>query len=424
MNARTVCAALAAAICTAVNAASITIGSVTQRWPWNNKVDITYTVTDGQNRAAGIYYGIDFDVTANGRIYHIFGCDLGASAEGGAAGRQHTVTWIAPVGIRATDCSMTATLYPTNVPSGNDYMIVDLTSGKVMYEGLFATQDESNARYNIAEYKTSKLILRKIPKWVDRNDLPNASILTGAGYHTGDDVNYPTSISRPNTSKTWATDRDYYLGVFPVTQSQYQKIYGSNPSEKKTTISGNEVTHRPVEKVSYGDLRSSAASTSQIPAVNSNTGTFFQRLNFKTGLYFDLPTEVMFEIAERAGSTTTYYWGDTMVTNYVVCSENSGNSTVAVGSRLPNDWGFYDACGNLWEWCLDVAVEGNLTARTDAFTPAWAASGNTRRWWFHGGGGWNQASTHTDFKASARGTANANSLRSNGLGFRVSFVAK
>ena len=44
-----------AAITTAANAASITIDSVTQRWPWNNKVDITYTVTDGQNVAAGAY---------------------------------------------------------------------------------------------------------------------------------------------------------------------------------------------------------------------------------------------------------------------------------------------------------------------------------------------------------------------------------
>ena len=46
---------LSGAMVVTANAASITIDSVTQRWPWNNKVDITYTVTDGQNVAAGVY---------------------------------------------------------------------------------------------------------------------------------------------------------------------------------------------------------------------------------------------------------------------------------------------------------------------------------------------------------------------------------
>ena len=50
----------------AVNAASIAIDSVAQRWPWNNKVDITYTVTDGQNHAAGVYCGIEFNVSVPG----------------------------------------------------------------------------------------------------------------------------------------------------------------------------------------------------------------------------------------------------------------------------------------------------------------------------------------------------------------------
>lgn len=40
----------------------------------------------------------------------------------------------------ATNTSLTATLFTTNVPSGNDYMVVDLATGAVVYEGLFATQ--------------------------------------------------------------------------------------------------------------------------------------------------------------------------------------------------------------------------------------------------------------------------------------------
>ena len=129
-------AAIAASAMAANAASSITIDSVQQRWPWNNKVDITYTVTDGQNRAGGIYAGINFAITIPGYSTQVVsGNSLAASAEtGGPGSRQYTVTWTAPGGVKATSCSVTATLFPTNVPSGNDYMIIDLASGAIIYE--------------------------------------------------------------------------------------------------------------------------------------------------------------------------------------------------------------------------------------------------------------------------------------------------
>ena len=72
---------------------SVEIDSVIQRWPWNNKVDITYTVADGQNLVNGRYYKLVFTATINGKPYTIDGTtDLGASANTGT----HTVTWTAP----------------------------------------------------------------------------------------------------------------------------------------------------------------------------------------------------------------------------------------------------------------------------------------------------------------------------------------
>ena len=405
-TARTFLATTLASAVLAVSAATtITVDSVVQRWPWNNKVDITYTIGGGQDLANGNYQKIVFTTVIDGVTYTIDGVkDVGASANAGT----HTVTWTLPSGVKSTSCTMSAAVYAADAPSGDDYMIIDLTktSDNVTYEGLLATQDASNARYNTATYKTDKLVLRKVP--------------AGGPYPTGDSANY-SSGNDADSSTTWTTDRDYYIGVFFVTQYQYQKLYGSNPSDKKTAIAGNEVTHRPVENVSWDDLRlSTTAVTSSIPAVASNSGTFFQRLNYITGnqYNFDLPTEVMFEIAERAGATTAYYWGNTMVTNYVVCSDNSGNSTVAVGSRLPNAWGLYDTAGNLWEWCLDDWVTGNLTARTDAFTPAWA-SGTSRR---VRGGAWYNPSSQTSFRASHRG-GDTHSKRTNAIGFRVSRIA-
>ena len=396
--------------------ASVTITGVTQRWPWNNKLDISYTVGGGQTRTSGVYCGIRFVFTANGETWQIEGSSIGASAENGS----HVATWTAPQGIVTTDGSMTATLFSTNVPSGDDYMVVDLASGDVAYEGLFATQEDSNARYNTAEYKTGKLVLRKVA--------------AGGPYPTGDTANYPSG-NDANTSTTWTTARDYYIGVFPVTQSQYQTIYGSNPSGKKNAQSGHDdniPAHRPVEQVSWNTLRlASTAPDSHIPAVSSFTGTFFQRLNFRTGLYFDLPTEVMFEIAERAGTTTPFFWGSNAADGdaYAVHKNNTslGGMEMAVGSRLPNGWGLYDMAGNVREWCLDDSAAGDLANRSDAFTPSSASAANRRT---HGWGAWSEALTNASnanepkrFRSSYRGSMDPDTSTSSLTGFRVSLIA-
>ena len=329
--------------------------------------------------------------------------DVGANASDGT----HTVTWTLPSGLRANGCTMTAQLFSADNPSGDDYMVVDLDTGAVLYEGLLATQDASNDRYNTATYKTDKLVLRKVP--------------AGGPYPTGDSVHYATQ----NASTSWTTDRAYYIGVFPVTKYQYAKIgylEGSKPSGNNGDTTGTNVKeHRPVGNVSWDDLRlSGTASISRIPAVvSSDSGTFFQRLNCKTGLYFDLPTELMFEIAERAGSTKAYFWGDAANADYVVCSDNSDNTTVAVGSRLPNDWGLYDMAGNVWEWCLDDKMDDdNLALRTDVFSPAWASGANRR---LRGGGTYLDPLSRSSYRASHRDGWAANT-RMVQEGFRVSII--
>ena len=405
----------AAAVACGANASSITIDSVVQRWPWNNKVDITYTVTNGQKRAAGVYCGVEFNVSVPGYgDILVHGYSLGASAEGDENGKQHTVTWTAPSGVKSTDCTISATLFSTNVPSGNDYMIVDLDSGETYYEGLMDTQDASNSRYNTDDYKTDKLVLRKIPKWADHGDLPNADALTAlGGYPTGDDVNYSTVNSRKN----WQTAKDYYAGVFLVTLYQYTKLGLSNPSTYyKTDSEGNRANLRPVQNVSWIDLRTNINPTNPIPAVTSNEGKFFQRLNFKTGFYFDLPTEVMFEIAQRAGATTSYSWGNTTneLPNYCICKDNSGMTTWEVGSKLPNNWGLYDTAGNVWEWPLDKSGRTNLAGASDPFVPEGTGSQYRTRGW-----GWCESdSGQAHYRASYRATTTSNGGGRN-RGFRV-----
>ena len=400
----------------AYSATNVTISSVTQRWPWNNKVDITYTVEGGQTRAAGVYCGLRFALLANGQTYAFDGATVGASAEDGT----HTVTWTAPQGIVTANGSMTATLFTTNVPSGNDYMIIDLTSGDIIYEGLFAAQSDSNARYNTDEFKTTKMVLRKIPKWADRGTLPNASSLSSLnGYPTGDDehcanVSQTGDSTKLNGRNDWQTDHDYYIGVFAVTVAQYNKVYLNSSSTKTPQLS-----------VSWDVLRDSeTAPTSSIPTVaTAGTGTFFQRLKYLTGnkFAFDFPTEVMFEIAERAGATTTYFWGDDFDADYVVYSGNSGGNFANVGTRKPNAWGLYDMAGNAWEWCLDAISPEDLKDRPSAFEPYWVKGSTNCR--YRGGATKRHDDSAVGFYASRR----AAGKKSNGdmeIGFRVSMIAE
>ena len=378
-------------------ATSIHVDSVAQRWPWNNKVDITYTVRDGQDVSASKFYKIVFTTVIDGVTYTIDGSTLGASANTDT----HTVTWIAPAGLRCANCTMSAAIYDSDVPSGDDYMIVDLTSGAVTYEGLYASQSASNDRYNTATYKTEKLAMRKVP--------------AGGPYQVLKDGKYkPTNT----------TSRAYYIGIFPVTQRQYELV-GADAGSTPSNHTGDNL--RPVERISYSELRTDIASTSSIPLVaTADTGTFFQRLCYKTGnkLAFDLPTDVMFAIAARAGVKTTYYWdSDTADSSKFVCNENSGGHTIAVGSYPANAWGLYDVNGNVWERGRDnfeaVDFEYRIHAR-DPLVPYFTSE--TCHTWL--GGAYNTTYTSDYFKLVdyCAGDAADADARKSYIGFRVSVI--
>ena len=437
--------AIVAAIFAAITSASVsatptvTIDSVTQRWPWNNKVDIKYTISGGTDMSRYEYYKIKFNATIDGQTYEIDGSkDLIAKTVNGT----HTVTWTnAPAGVRATGCTMGATLYETT----GDYMIIDLDTGHFAFENLEGsdsrtiTPEASNARYNTALYKTDRLVMRR----VERTTAPNAAY---ASYPTGGDSYSNTRGTNPvltfyNSAKNWTTDKDYFVGVFMVTVAQYRKITGLERQGAFNDWGGNVKDWCPAGVESYNTLRNSKTATTALSA-DASSVSFFERLNAKTGIGtgFDLPTEVMWEIAARAGTTTLYWWGASKVWADFVhrcvfsgtrVDDGNGNKTRSynVGlkssgaQRTSNRWGLFDTMGNLIELCRDVGYYPDLKDASDPFTPKYDSAATTS---MCRGGYWEETENSRTFEASFRYPAPATIDKSNAnyIGIRVFFVAQ
>ena len=400
-------AIILAALCARAASAipSVTVESVVQRWPWNNKVDITYTVVDGQDVAASRFCRLVFTATIAGTDYVIDGSKIGASANDG----RHTATWTPPSDLKALSpqSAMTAALYAADAPSGDDYMVVDLADGSISYEGLLATQEASNERYtNNAAYKTDFLVLRKVPK--------------GGTYRTGH-----SAYAGSNTVKDWTTDRDYYIGIFQVTRAQYKKLVGSVPGwaygNFGNTVTGGNRDLCPLDSVTWEGLRGTGVSPTNAVAAKAD-GTFLERLNAKTlaqgGVKgFDLPSEVMFEIATRAGATTTYFFGDSRGTDDATIMQYAWGNTktlagvpAGVGLKLPNAWGLYDVIGNAGEWLRDDDSRADLADATDPWTPASSAvTADNRRVRGYGG---RLGYAHDIYKASYRDSKDKDTVAS------------
>ena len=141
--------------------------------------------------------------------------------------------------------------------------------------------------------------------------------------------------------------QEFYLGKYLITQDQYKAIMGENPS--KYWCSNSKDKPYPVEKVSFSDAQ-----------------LFCKKLSKITGKNYRLPTEAEWEYACRAGTTTSFYFGDSEneLGEYAWCSQNATKAqyvelakilvrTHPVGLKKPNNWGLYDIHGNLFEMCED-----------------------------------------------------------------------
>ncbi len=145
-------------------------------------------------------------------------------------------------------------------------------------------------------------------------------LIPGGTFMIGDTVQHQVVISKP-----------YYVQVTEVTQGQWRKVMGTNPS--LFSACGDKC---PVENVSWVDVQE-----------------FIRRLNQKEGVNkYRLPTEAEWEFACGKGTSLKVVTGHELG-DYAWYDANSDRKTHPVAMKKPNALGLYDMHGNVLEWCQD-----------------------------------------------------------------------
>ena len=269
--------------------------------------------------------------------------------------------------------------------------------------------------------------------------------------------------SEYNDSSKWmghlvTLTNDFYIGVYEVTQRQYEHFGTLKPRPSFFT---EEYATRPVEKVTVVDLRgwcnydanSNPAngkrkywpeSGHEILENDSGTSNALWRVRAITGQMFDLPTDAQWEFAARAGKGGAVpdglgLWAMPDGVHYTVrvgeYSRSSSSSditvpsanavattppdeggTAKVGSYKPNAWGIYDMTGNVFEWCLDHWEVFTTESLIDPPGPATQLNGETSKNRVVRGGAWNVGfdQSTTNYRESKNGLGAASNI-----GFRL-----
>jgi formylglycine-generating enzyme required for sulfatase activity len=213
--------------------------------------------------------------------------------------------------------------------------------------------------------------------------------------------------------------RPFYLGAYEVTQAEFERVMGTNPSWYRPggpgadQVRGQDTRRFPVDMVSFDDMLEFCRRLSALSAERS------------AGREYRLPTEAEWEYACRAGSATAFHCGPALSPAQAnIAADNqplaalpaaTEHGPVPVGSFPPNAFGLYDMHGNVWEGCSD-RYAFDYYAHAPAADPQGPAAGTGR---VVRGGDWRFPAA---FARSANRDFTRASRRDLGNGFRVAMT--
>ena len=248
------------------------------------------------------------------------------------------------------------------------------------------------------------------PKTLTNSIEMKFTLIPAGEFEMGDYIDRP--IHRVRISQP------YYLGIYEVTQSQYERVTGTNPSwfsktgPAKDRVSGLDTSDSPVEFVSWNDAQEFCRKLSALNGEQPN------------GRRYRLPTEAEWEYACRAGTKTKFHFGDVLNGDKANVDGKLPEGTTTEGPSLEratsvgrygaNAFGLYDMHGNVGEWCEDVYNAKAYSQRSGLTTDPFVTSGSENRV-MRGG----------SFDAYSRGARSANRYgirpvnRNYNYGFRV-----
>ena len=395
-------------------AVRVTNVTARQRYPWNGLVDIDFEVSCSYP-GTNLYLSVSARDEGTGKAILVrtlkleggeFGDELVVKAEDLPEGKGRLV-WDARKDAPGT-VAEAVTVEVQALAGEGQYMVIDLSAGSgegatypVSYLGTVPKGGWGD------EFKTTKLVLRRI--------MPGTFTMGCAtnelGYYGFEAVPHKVTITQP-----------FYIGVFEVTQKQWELVMGSNPSY----FTGDM---RPAETMRYNDIRGSSLGAGWPGSAEVDATSFMGRLRARTdGLAWDLPTEAQWEYACRAGTTTALNSGKDLTGvdecanlaevgryDYNMVDGKGGYDAdhTVVGSYLPNAWGLYDMHGNVWERCLDWWQERSAFSTVAVNDPAGPKTGSKH---VIRGGGWG---TTAQFCRSAYRGNNLPTSTSSDVGLRL-----
>ncbi|MDO5319227.1 MAG: formylglycine-generating enzyme family protein [bacterium] len=386
-----------------------------QRYPWNGLVDIDCEIACSDPTTNINLYLSAKDNAANKSlsVRHVWlESDATHTNALEVKAGKHRIVWDA--GTDAPNVVSGDVTIDVQALVGTNYLVIDLSGGAnaASYPVSYLGAEPQGGWTD--EYKTDKLVLRMIQPGTFTMGSPADEV----GRWSYEDQ-HTVTLTKP-----------FYMGVFEVTQRQWELVMGTKPSYFSNA---SYYQTRPVEQVSYNQIRGSSLGAKWPASGEVDATSFIGKIRIKTGLdEFDLPTEAQWEFACRAGTTTALNSGKNLTstssdanmnevgrywynfpsggTSYSSSSTTSAG-TAAVGSYKPNEWGLYDMHGNVWEWCLDWWTL-SLSAATD---PVGASSGSSR---VCRGGGW--YGDACDCRSACRDDDCYPSNYGGNLGFRLS----